>query len=142
VATIKADQKGRNWLLIGSIQPPRTFGPEFGYEERCTPPAAERFYSAAESYADTVHAGGTFSRLIGRIFAANAERLHADLTGRGCRLRVEDGTLWVMHPHLLSEEDIAQVEILKPHLVRLVLERVDCSVLTALAVDGCEFART
>ncbi len=113
MATIKADRTGRNWLAIGPIAPPRTFGPEFGYEERYTPPAAERFYSAAESYADTIDMKNVWGRMVWREIERNAVRLYADLTARGCSVRVDGETLWVSDPHKLSAQDIEDIEFQK-----------------------------
>lgn len=119
MATIKADKLGRNWLLVGRIAEPRTFGPEFGDEPRHTPPG-DPHYSALAAYVDTIDMKNVWMRMVWNEIKRNAERLHRQLTARGCQFRVEDGTLWVMHPHLLTAEEIDDIEFQKPRLMRLI----------------------
>ena len=117
---MKTDNQGNVWVCLGPQRPQQTYGAEFYGEVKETPPARESAYLGDAAYADTVHAGSAFDRIINEVKKRQARRLLAMLQEIGCDFRVEGETLWVGPKEKLSVDDRELIALLKGELMVMV----------------------
>jgi hypothetical protein len=114
------DNNGNLWVCVGPVRETRTKADAFHPDEVANVPAAERHYSASEAYAETVHAGGCFDRIIADVKRRNAQRVYAVLQEHGCTFRVDGETLFVGPRDKVDEDSRKLIGLLKGELIELV----------------------
>jgi hypothetical protein len=119
------DNNGNLWVCIGPVRETRTKPDAWHPDEIANVPAAERHVPAsmveAGNYADTVHAGGCFARIIADVKRRNAQRVYAVLQEHGCTFRVEGSTLFVGPKDKVDDDSRKLIGLLKGELIALVL---------------------
>lgn len=63
---------------------------------------------------------GTVDAITARIRRQQASLIHAELIAKGCRLRTEDGKLWIGPERLISQRDTDSIRSCRDELIKLI----------------------